>query len=431
MDYLGVGEFEDIEEDMIGEIPDIDPLVDIDILDVEDDLLQLPVLVKEELVEDTEIIGINPKKQTIPYNYTTHILSLNGNYKTRNNRGPPNTGNQRDLEKGLLEYKEVSDNLNSDLKEKYSDDIVDIYMKSRNERVKKFITMMNKYKFKTRSFPSICKTKNGNNILSSYINQYVDWASGAYDDTYFDLKEDGSEKVKSGLKPFDVLIISSDTSKNLQVAKQKGAKKARVNPDPREIIDSLHNIVSFSMLKRLDDNTMGVELICADYYNESFKGKGSLMIEKVESFSRMNGISQVRLNATSHAFGFYWKIGYRTMIKEFNDMFIYLNSIKGTNEGIDDKKIKSDLEDSMYEMDYFTQDKKNNNKDLPHSVVVSSTLASLIESNFKTNEIKNIMTELSKSSVREFIEYVVDIGKGVIIMGDSLDDALILMEKVV
>jgi len=49
------------------------------------------------------------------------------------------------------------------------------------------------------------------------------------------------------------------------------------------------------------------------------KGAGEMIMKEIESFARINGFKQLKLNAQTHALSFYEKLGYHITSDEFLD----------------------------------------------------------------------------------------------------------------
>lgn len=402
--------------------------------DLEPVSLQVPLVpVKEEM---RERIGFNYKLETIPFNFTTHTLQFGNKYIIRNNSYPP-AQNEQTLVKKLNEYntkkEELRDNLVTD--KNIDVPIVTKYLAERGDRVKKFLTVMNNYSFKEKSLTSVCAVEAGKDesISANYINQYVNWASGKYDEEDFTLDVDNNgnvtEVVNPGiqLKTFDIMIISSDVADNLQSHNAKNKKGKKRKNNKIEANNDQHKIVSFSMLSFIDDENISIDLLCADFFNRNFKGKGSVMMNKIDTFCRWNKVKSVTLHSVPQSFGFYWKVNYRTGIQDFDNLYESLVALKdkGKYSSSDIINMTKEIEDVMYIPGDTVQAR----------LIENSLFSEMINSNFKQFQIKNIMDHLNENgslkSLRfvEFIDYVSNIGRKTIFIGDTPVDAMIIMKK--
>ena len=402
--------------------------------DIESVSLQIPLVpVKEEIKEK---IGSNSKLETIPLNFTTHILQFGNKYTIRNNSYPP-IENEQILLKKLNEYNIKKEKLRDTLVTVKNIDVpfVTKYLTEQGERVKKFLTVMNNYTFKEKSLTSVCAVESGKDesISANYINQYVNWASGKYDEEDFTLNVDNNGNISEAIKPgvqikkFDVMIISSDTADNLQShnAKNKKGKKRKKNKS--EANKNQHKIVSFSMLSFIDDENILIDLLCADFFNKNFKGKGSIMMNKIDKFCRWNGVKSITLHSVPQAFGFYWKVNYRTGIQEFDNFYESLNVLKdkGKYSSSDEINMTREMEEVMYIPGDSVEDR----------LIENSLFSVMINSNFKQFQIKNIIDHLNENgSLKsllfvDFIDYVSNIGRKSIFIGDTPVDAMIIMKK--
>lgn len=415
----------------------------IDLTDDKDDHVPMSfkvplVPVKEEM---REIMGYNSKIETIPFNFTTHIIQFGNKYNIRNNSYPP-IENEKILLKKLNEYNTEKEKLRDTLVNDKGIDvpIVTKYLEERGERVKKFLTVMNNYTFKEKSLPSICSVESGKDesIAANYINQYVHWASGKYNEEDFTLTTDSNgdvtEVINPGiqLKKFDIMIISSDTADNLQshnAKNKKGKKRKNTNDNSNQ-----HKIVSFSMLTFLDNESILIDLLCADFFNKQFKGKGTVMMNKIDRFCKWNNVKNITLYSIPQSFGFYWKMNYRTEIPDLDNLYESLNVLKDKGKYSSSSRINmtSEIEDVMYAPSYWVEKNKGPVK---KDMIENSLFSTMVNSNFKQFQIKNIIDHLNESGLLtspkfvDLINYISSIGRNSMFIGDNELDTMIIMKK--
>ncbi|MBT2695557.1 GNAT family N-acetyltransferase [Bacillus sp. ISL-55] len=78
---------------------------------------------------------------------------------------------------------------------------------------------------------------------------------------------------------------------------------------------------------RVLDGIGKVERICVLRENRS-TGAGVAVMNKIEDYAKLQGISTLKLNAQTHAIPFYSKLGYETVSEEFMDAGIPHKTMK-------------------------------------------------------------------------------------------------------
>ena len=106
---------------------------------------------------------------------------------------------------------------------------------------------------------------------------------------------------------------------NLMMLETAPAVGKNVNNDVYQ--DGSRKVVSFAFMKIGEDlDTMRVELVC--HTKKDKMGGGVGVMKKIEDIGKIYGVYRIALNSVLPVLGFYYKLGYETPTKGFNEIMV-------------------------------------------------------------------------------------------------------------